>query len=306
MIQLQLIYEGKDITNDVEIRKADLIDNAGGELDSLELHLNDPKGLWSQWKPEKNHVIQIKESGFDSGVMYADEIKQQRGLVILKAIPMKQEAKTPNIKAWDNVMFLGIAKELAIKHGLTLHVYGVQDQLYIRVDQYDQADFEFLSWRCLLESCALKLSDGKLIIYSEPYIESQTTPKTLTPEDIDGDFLFRNKSSQIYGSCKISHKDIQYEFKDPNTYGPILKEFGIALGSLGEAQRFSKGLLRSKNKLEQTISGVIRLDAGIAAGITLKLINFGLADGNYFTNQVIRKFVEKRTVLKLRKPLEGY
>lgn len=302
---MQLIYEGKDITNSVEIRKVDLTDNAGGELDSIELHLNDPKGLWSQWKPEKNHTIQVKEPGFGTGIMYADEIRQQRGLVVIKALPIKQEDKTQNIKSWDNVRFLGLAQEIATKHGLTLQAYGVQDQLYTRADQYEQADFEFLALRCLLESCALKISDGKLIIYSEPYMETQAPTKTLTPDDMDGDFLFLNKSTKIFGSCKI-YKNNPYEFKAPSTYGPVLKNYEIYPGNLGESQRFSKGILRSKNKYEQTLSGTRRLDAGIAAGIMLTSKQFGLADGNYFAYQVIHKFVEKRTIFKLRKPLEGY
>ncbi|TGE36891.1 phage late control D family protein [Desulfosporosinus fructosivorans] len=303
---MQLIYESEDITNAVEIRKADLIDNAGGELDSIDLILNDPKGLWSQWKPEKNHTIQIKESGFDSGIMYTDELGQQRGLISIKALPVKQEAKTPNIKSWDNVRFLGLVREIASKHSLTLQTYGVQDQLYTRVDQYEQADFEFLSRRCLLESCALKITDGKLIVYGEQYMESQTAVKSLTPDDIDGDFLFKNKSNQIFGACKVSHKGVQYEFKAPGAYGPTLKAFDIALGSLGEAERTSKGLLRAKNKFEQTFSGVIRLEPGIASGNVLALNNFGLADGNYFAYQIIHKLVQKRTIAKLRKPLEGY
>lgn len=303
---MQLIYEGKDITGAIEIRNADVTDNAGGELDSLELHFNDPKGLWGQWKPEKNHTVQVMESGFDTGIMYIDELNQKRELIILKALPVKQEAKTPNTKAWDNIRLQGLAQEFATKHGLILQTYGVQDQLYARVDQYEQADFEFLAWRCLLESCALKISDGKLVIYSESYMESQTPIKTLSPDDFDGDFLFKDKSTGIYGSCKISHRNIQYEFVAPDTYGPVLKEFKTALGSFDEAQRFSKGLLRSKNKFERTFSGIIRFNPGIAAGNMITLKSFGLADGNYFAYRVIHRLVQKKTELKLRKPLEGY
>lgn len=302
---MQLIYEGKDITNAIEIRKADLTDNAGGELDSIEVIFNDPKGLWSQWKPEKNHTIQIKESGLDSGVMYADEIAQQRGSISIKALPIKQEAKTPNIKSWDNIRLFGLAKEIASKHGLTLQTYGVQDQLYFRVDQFEQADLAFLNSRCILEGCALKISDGRLIIYNERYMEAQTVAKTLTPDDMDGDFIFKNKSIQVYGSCKI-YKNYPYEYQTPLIHGPVLKVFDVAPGSLGESQRFTKGLLRYKNKFEQTFTGSIRFNPGIAAGNMLQLSSFGLADGNYFAYQMIHKVAEKRTILKLRKPLGGY
>jgi len=303
---VQLIYEGKDITQDIEIGKADLTDNAGGQLDSIDLLINDPKGLWSQWKPQKNHTVQLKESGFDSGLMYVDEIGQQRGVVVIRALPVKQEAKTPNIKAWDKVRLLEIAQELAGKQGLQLQTFGAQNHYYERVDQNGLADPEFLAWRCLLEGYALKVSGGKLIIYSEKYMEGQIPVKTITPDDVDGNFDFKNRSTGIFGSCKISYQDIQYEFKAPGVFGPALKYFDVAMASLGEAERFAKGLLRAKNKFEQTFICTVKLDPGIAAGNTISLKEFGLADGKYFAYQVIHRLSDEKTLLKLRKPLEGY
>jgi len=302
VISVRLIYEGRDINEAVEIRKADLTDNAGEELDSLELHFNDPKGLWSQWKPEKNHTIQVIESGFDSGVMYTDEIGQQRGLIVLKTLPIKQEAKTENTKTWENTHILGVSQELAIKHGLTLEHYGVDDYLYTRLDQVERSDFDFLAWRCLLEGYALKLSNGKLIIYDEGFMEAPAPVKTLTPDYVDGDYIFRNKSNQVYGSCLISspNKEIQFETK-AEAYGPTLKFNNFTLNNIDEAKRFSKGLLRSKNKFEQTFSCSVQLDPGIAAGSTIALKNFGLADGKYLAYQVIQKFVSRKSILKLRK-----
>lgn len=302
---MQLIYEGKDISQDVEIRKANLSENAGGELDSLEVHCNDPKGLWSQWNPSKNHTVQVKQNGFDSGIFYADEILQQRGLITIKALPVKQEAKSEYTRAWDNIQLLKMAQEIATKQGLSLEAYEVENYLYSRVDQYQQTDLDFLSKRCILESCALKVTNGKLVIFSEPYMESQGSVKTIFPSDIDGDYYFKIKSSQIFGSCKVSARDIQYEYKATNAYGPTFKAYDIPLGSLEEARRFAKGLLRAKNKYEQTFLGTIRFDAGISAGNVVALQNYGLADGNYFVYQVTYKFDQNKMVLKLRRALEG-
>jgi len=303
---LQLIYEGKDITGYVDIRKADLTDNAGGELDSLDLVINDTKGYWSQWKPEKNHTVQVKDSGFDTGIMYVDEIGQNRGAIVLRGLPVKQEAKTENVRAWDNVRFLEIARQIASLQSLQLETYGIQDQFYSRVDQYSMSDLQFLAWRCLLEGYSLKVTAGKLVIFSQTYMESQASALTIKPGDIDGNFVYKDKTTQIYSACKITYQGIQGEFSAPGVYGPTLKFFDLAVGNIGEAQRFAKGLLRSKNCMEKTFACTLRFDAGIAAGNTVELLGFSLADGKYFAHQVIHRFVEGRTGLKLRKPLEGY
>lgn len=303
---MRIIYEGVDITETVEVKKADIIDNAGGVADSIELWFDDPQGFWSQWHPQKNHKVQLKEGGFDSGIMYVDELEQKRGLFIIRALSIPQEAKTDRIKSWENIRFMELATEIASKYGLSLETYGIQNHLYQRVDQYEQADFEFLAWRCMLEGYALKITGGKAIIYSERYIESQPPAKTLYIEQFDGDYSFRTKSTGIFGACKVSYESISYEFRAAGTLGPTLQFTDIYVSSQGEAERFAKNLLRAKNKYEHTGYCAIELDPGIAAGTMLQVAGVGLADGKYFCEQAIHKLVEGKTVLRLRRPIEDY
>jgi len=300
---MQLLYEGINIAGDVEIRKADLIDNAGGELDSLELEINDTQGLWSQWGPEKNNTIQVKKDGFDTGVMYVDEIGQRRGTIILKGLPIKQEAKTERFKAWENVRLLEMAQEIASRWGLSVQTYGITNQYYERVDQ-ESTDFQFLAGRCLLEGYSLKTYNGKLIIFDQPYMEGLAPVKTVNVDETDRDFDFKNKSSGIYGACRIKYSGIDYTYTAGA--GPTLLYTDLVVASIAEAQRFTKGLLRARNCLEKTLALTMLYDAGIAAGNTVTAAGFGLADGKYFVQQIVHRFVDGKTRLKLRGLLEGY
>lgn len=303
---VQLIYEGKDITRVVDIKKADIIDNAGGIADSLEIELNDTLRLWSDWKPKKNHRIELKYRGFNSGQMYVDELDQKRGLFIIKALSIPQEAKTYNTKAWENVRFLEFATEIALKYGFELRSYGIQNYLYERVDQYEQADFEFLAWRCTLEGYMLKITDGKVVIYDEKYMEQQAPAKVIYLEQLDGDYRFRTKATDIFSSCIVSYGSIRYQFNAPGVHGPELKLSDIYITNLGEAERFSRNLLRFKNKHENVGYGIIEIETGIAAGNNVQIQGVGLADGKHFCEQIIHSIVNNKTFLKLRKPLEGY
>lgn len=303
---MRIIYEGVDITDAVEVKKADIIDSAGGVADSIEVWFDDPQGFWSEWKPRKNHVIQLKESGFDSGLMYVDELEQRRGFFIIRALSIPQEAKTDRIKSWENIRFMELATEITSKYGLSLETYGIQNHLYQRVDQYEQADFEFLAWRCMLEGYALKITGGKAIIYSERHIEAQAPAKTLYVEQFDGDYSFRTKSTGIFGACKVSYEGISYEFRPAGALGPTLQFTDIYVSNQAEAERFAKNLLRAKNKYEHMGYCPIELDPGIAAGTMLQVAGVGLADGKYFCEQAIHKLADGKTVLKLRRPIEGY
>lgn len=304
---MQLIYEGKDITSAVEIHKTDVTDNAGGVADSLEVGFDDPKNLWSQWKPKKNDTVEIIQDGFSSGVMYVDELEQGRGIYTIRALSIPQEAKTENTKAWEQVRFLELATEISSKYGFQLQTYGIQNYLYERLDQSERADFEYLSWRCMLEGYALKLTGEKAVIYDERYMEGLAPVKTIYGDQFDGSYRFKIKSTDIFRSCRITFGSIQYEFQPANgPAGPVLKINELYVSSQGEAERYAKSLLRYKNKFEYAGYFTIELDTSIAAANNIQVQGVGYADGKYFCEQVIHRLVDKKSFFKVRKPLEGY
>lgn len=303
---LEFIYLGKDITQYVEIKKADIIDNAGGELDSIEVKVNNPNNQWSLWKPQKNDVIELKKDGFTSGKMYIDEIEQVSGVVTLSALPIKQEAKNENTKAWENIRFLELLQEFATKHNLQLKTYGIENHLYKRINQLEMADFYFLSNRCLLEGYMLKITDNKLVIYSEKHLEKERSKTKFSNELFDNKFSFKDKSNEIYKACELICGNIKYKFQVDSISGPTLKIKDIPVYDIAEAERYSRNILRFKNKFERTMCFPIELNSKIAAGTVVEIENCGLADGKYFVYQSIYKLADNKTFLKLRQIPEGY
>ncbi len=308
MSAMNIIYEGVDITDAVEVQKADIIDNAGGIADSIDLCFSDTDGLWSKWKPQKGHKLNVLESGFSSGNMYVDSIVQSRGSIRLKGLSLPPGAKTEKSKAWESIRFMEMAKNIA--YGFTLEAYGVSDYSYSRIDQLSETDYSFLSRRCIMEGYAAKVCNGKLVIYDERSFEARASVKTIYQDGFDGDFEFKDVLAGLYSACTISCSSmagtIQKEFR-PMTApaGPTLKP-RIYVENLAQAERFSRGLLRAANKHEKTGRIQVQLDPELAAGSCVDMNGVGLADGKYFIEQAIHRLKHKKTVLKLRKPLEGY
>lgn len=303
---MQLIYEGKDITGSVDLRKAEVIDKAGNELDSNEIYANDPEGLWSKWRPAKNHVIELRNGGFTSGKMYLDEIGQEAGLMILKALPVKQQAKQSNSKGWDKVTFLELAQEFAGRHSLQLKTYGIHNYTYQRVNQVETPDLVFLAGRCLLEGYVLKISDGSLVIYDEKYMEIQASVETIYINDFNGNFSYMDKSTGIYGGCSIVFEDFSYTYTAPDVYGPIIKTNNIPVYNLAEAQRYARNITRSHNKFEKTLSFTVDLDSKFTAGNTVEVKGTGIADAKYFIYEARHRMLHNKKLLKLRQIPEGY
>lgn len=307
---MNILYEGVDITNRIEVNKADIFDNAGGNADSIELIFADTEGFWSKWKPQKGHKIEVKEEGYSSGLMYVDHLEQVRGKFIIKGLSTPPDAKTVNTRSWEKVGFLKFAKDIADKYGFQLQAYGIVDYKYERVDQIERADFEFLAYRCMLEGYMLKISNQKVIIYDEKYMESQDPARTVYLDELDGDYNFKSISVGLFNSCQVysnsSSGFIKSEFKpSSDSPGPVLKR-DIFVNSQAEADRYSRGLLRAVNKYESTGRIQIEISSKITAGNNINMDRIGFANGKYFIEQAVHRLVNRKSIFKLRKPLEGY
>jgi hypothetical protein len=303
---VQLIYYGRDITGSVELNKVTITDNAGGISDSAELVFSDTEGLWSRWNPQKGETFEVKNDGFSSGLLYVDALEQQRGKFLLKGLSIPQNAKTAQTKSWEEIRFLSLAGEIAGKYGYKLKTYGVQNWLYSRVDQIEQTDFEFLAYRCMLEGYILKINGGKMIIYDIDYLKMQAAQKVVYRDELLGEYFFKSSATGLYHSCVVRGNALQAEYTPNNApAGPTLKK-NLPAGNLAEARRWARGLLIYANQSENVGSIQVHLDAGIAAGSMLEISGVGMADGKYFVDQAIQKLTEERTLLRLRKPLEGY
>ena len=304
---MKLIYEGKDITDYINFSKAEFTDNAGNIVDSLELIFNHPKGIWDTWKPQKNDKISISQDGLSTGEMYLDEIEQRRGTFIIRALSVPQKAKNSNTQAWESVRFLEFATEIASRYGFTIETYGIENYLYDRVDQNEEADFSFLARRCLLEGYVLKIADNKVIIYDEAYIESQDS-KEIDSNLFDGDYKFLSKSHEVYNSCQLACGDLKVIYTPSTTLnGPILKSSDLYFSSLDEGNRFAKNILRSKNKYENTGIFTLKLNTELTAGSNINITGVGISDGKYMCEQTKHNFVDDgRTYFRTRKILEGY
>ncbi|MDF2591972.1 MAG: hypothetical protein K0S75_1438 [Clostridia bacterium] len=305
---MKAIYQGVDITNEIDIIKANIIDNASGIADSIELVASDTKKLWSKWKPLKGDTIALEQGNLKSGIMFVDQLEQISGKFTIKAVSTPLQAKTARSRHWENIRFLELAKDIAGNYGFTVYSYGITDWLYEIVDQIEQPDFHFLHERCILEGYCLKITDSKVVLYDERYLEQQATVKDIYLDDIDIDHEFKTVTVGLYSSCEVQTADglikALYRPLSPPS-GPILRK-NIYVSSQAEAERFASGLLRYTNKLENFGRIQIEQDTGLAAGSNVNLIDIGLLDGKAFAHQVIHKIVNNKTILKLRKPLEGY
>lgn len=306
---MQLIYEGVDIYNDISVSQC-IYDSYGEQhSDTLKILFNDTRDTWDSWQPQKGDMIRAILGACDTGQMYVVSVKPENGLMCLRANSIPEDYNDKKNKSWEFVTFKQICAEVAERHGLSCEFYGVEDQTYEYVNQQNHEDFVFLEERCVLEGCAFLVYDNRLVIYSEPFLEStESNDELIITNDVK--FDYSDDSKRAYNTCIVKNGAITGMHSVTGAAEKVLeKVLSIKISSQAEANRFAKNLLRFENK--KMTRGVCYSDKylpGYAAGTMVNIATTGVAswNGPVIMTHVRHDMLKATTKLFFRKPLEGY
>lgn len=289
----RIFYEETDISGDVELSDLNVTDSCGEQADGIDAFFANSENQWSEWKPKKQDALNIIHDGYRSGSMWIDRIRQETGTLRLGAVSVPPGGKTKRTRAWEKVSLITIASQLAAAYGLKAKFLSVPNHVYSRVDQMGRGDFGFLRNRASLEGCSLKIQDDTLYLFSDVWLESQSTVKTIDAADFLENPQFSDSTGGTYSCCSVSWGSVEATYSDPEGVGPELSITDYPVSSIGEALRFAKNSLRNANKkgVEGNIS--VPLDTTISAGNVLGISGTGLSDGKYLIDVAQHNFSEQ-------------
>lgn len=303
---IEVKYQGKSITEDVSINRCIHDMYCEGRTDTLNIVFNDNEHVWDAWGVQTNDEIAVEYGAIKTGKMFVHHARPKNGLFEIVAASAPATFKERRNKAWQKIKFKAIGQEIASKHGLQFESFGVDDVLIQYILQSEN-DFAFLNKRCALEGCAFLVYDGKLILYSQKYMESQAVGDSIYV-GADSEYEYVDKSGGLYGSCMIEQGAYKGSYKASNGSGKVympLLDFEVT--SDAEAERFAKNMLRKANKDAYTGFIYSNVLTGYAAASMANLDNERAPswNGNVFLTHVRNDYGKGKSKLFFRRPIEG-
>lgn len=318
-VEIKIIYEGKNITQDLEPYLINFTynDNSGDKSDDISLTLQDRDMHWlKEWLPSKgdkinatiivhNWLDENDTQELDCGEYEVDEItyKSPPRTLEIKATSIKVKGSSIREKhnrAWENVKLKSIAQDIAVNNDLELF-YDVDEDYYIeRREQIETSDMEFIKGLCANYDLSVKVNDNKLIIFSETKYQEKDSVLTLDEDSANLiNYSFSSKSSQVYNKAHVRYhhtvKDETFdveEIDDSVEGSERVLEINERAESESEARSIARKKLSEANSREITGSITLMGDIRILAGVNIELTGFGMFDGKYMIESVSHKVTQ--------------
>ena len=304
-MNFEILHNGKNICDSIDIVKCYSSDRYGGKLDDLTLAFVSDSNTIEFNKDDKLEIRTIGE--FSTGTMYLDSCIGNDGICTVKAISCRQESKRRKSKIWNHVRLSKLIEDAARSTGLTPVTYGIVDYTYDSIAQIKETDLQLLARVCKREGYSIKCDSGKLIVFNEYYLENNSTPIEISKEDVEPGYSF-GRSLNGLASVTVTHfdistmKTISYTSRDSDVPGGEDTRVEY-LKDINEAERFSIGYLRDANKYHITGTLQMSYNGSISAGTVADLSGFEEFDGRYVVYEATHDFVREKTAIKVRKVL---
>ena len=308
---MQILVDGVDISDSVTVGNCIHEDSVSGRSDALSISFNDDtdnRTNWRAWNLNKGAEIEVRTDQFQTGIMYVSRIAVADGRFDVRAQSVQNQAWDESTQSYEDVSFMELLQEGAKTIGLTLEMYDVKNYTYQSVIRLKQNWLGFLNQRCRLEGVGIKIFDKKLIVFDEKFFENSSPVRTIGAEDFSCQPEFVTSDDVIrvvHNRYRSFDQIIDTSVTSGIPYGKRM-EVEMACSSIGESMRFTRNVMREKNKNEYRAAGVL-MGCELSAGITVMLAGtvWGSYAGVYFVDRVITDMVHQSQRIFMRKPIEG-
>jgi len=287
----QVIYSGVDITKSITVTSCIMTDSNGGKQDYCKLTFANGGKLWQEWKPQYNDKVRVKHGYSDSGVMFINGISSDNKSYTLILLSTPTTAKKRKNRIWRDVKLSEIISDVSNGLGFKVQFYGFTDYTYKSVSQKNKTDLEFMCEMCSREGYNVKLYNENIIIYDEKSLYFADASGTITPSDCNF-YEFDDQNAPL-SALTVKYYDIskreliEYTSKAEDVDGGS-DTLIIRVDNQGQAERFSKNILRHNNNFIQC--GILRVKNAdnFACGSVLNLSEFSEGNnGKWYVNECI-------------------
>ena len=293
-----LLYNGQNITKQVDIIECVLRDVSGGESDCLNLRL-DHAEEWFRMGPQKNDTIQVKRGGYDSKTLYLNTVVPEDGAYRIYATGAKCAPMAPRSQSFADIGFGAIMGICAGECGMGAKTFGVTTPAYEYILRDNLSAPAFLERLAAREGAVLKAMDGKFIAIGIPYAQGLSAMHEMELESDQMDSEYIDRRDLRWASVRISTPFGGGIARDSAIFGQGRVITDLPVDNDAMAYRWAKGLLLSHNRKSEILNIEMDFNPGYTAMVRIDVKSRTKANGQWIIDTVEQNLLDGRTKARM-------
>lgn len=262
---VEVYYQGKGITDYVQVRSCVARDTSGGRCDSLEIEFEN-SAAWYGWQPEEDDQIVIAQGAYDTGIMYLNTVLPEEGRYRILATALPCLARKRQYRSFTGKTIEEIMRACGMETGMDFAIYGIDGLAaipYIQQENESAPAFlnRFLTW----EGARLKCVNGKYTAIGIQFAQERAAHQTIeiTPQ----------QSGTQYKRCGVKDRSVTVktpyasatatDTEVPGGYAQITLD--LPARNAIQAGRWARGALLDRNRQCECLTIESEFNPGFAA-----------------------------------------
>lgn len=297
---MEIFYQGKNITDLVQVRECVVRDTCGERCDSLNILFENAAG-WFRWQPEVDDEIIVAQSGYNSGIMYLHTVEPENGKYRIIASSLPCRARNRISRSYAGKTLFQIMLSCAASSGMEAKTFGTDGGRIIPyIQQEDESCAAFLNRLLSLEGSTLKCVNGKYAAIDIGYAQELNPAASFVIKPDQQDVVYRRagtacKSVTVkspYGQATAADKAVSDGIR-------IIKCGELPVMDDTQAGRWATGELLSINRKCESLMMRTEFNPALTAMSRVVIAGQTDASGDWIVDRVEHDLVNKNTMTSM-------
>lgn len=279
-----------------------------GRCSSITMVFDDSEGVITALELEKGDTVQALEGNIDTGEMYISGIDYNGSQAAIRALSLPLSAFKTKTQSWENVSMMALIDDALEDTELEIEYMDRPSFTYKEAAMIEEEPLKFLSGKLALEGFGIRIENGTAYIFDERKLEKGEYELQLTKEDFSEEPKYSTDDATLISEVQNTYtssdgREIKTTEKS-GLEGKILR-LNMAVDSVGESIRFSKGTMRIANRNEYLAEGSMEnLDHKVGEVLYLADAPKGHT-GENLIYMIKNDLANNKQTLYMRRPIEG-
>jgi len=279
-----------------------------GRCSSITMTFDDSEGTITAMELKKGDTVQAIEGNIDTGDMYISGIDYSGSLAAIRALSLPLSAFKTFTRSWENVSMTALINDALENTGLDIKYLDKPAFTYKEAAMIEEEPLKFLSGKLSLEGFGIRIENNTAFVFDERELEKQDYEIQLTKDDFSEEPKYSTDDAMLISEVQNTYttadgREIKTTEKS-GIEGKIIR-LNMAVDSVGESVRFSKGTMRLANRNEYLAEGSMEnLDHSVGEILYLSDAPKGHT-GENLIYMVKNDLANNKQTLYMRRPIEG-